>query len=341
MTGIAGKQALVVGAGVSGLAAARRLVDAGVDVTLLDERAAPGGRVATRAVGDAACDSGAQFFTARRAPFVGLLAAWRYAAVPVRVWAHGLVRGPSAADGPGAAALVDDLTPRYSVEGGLGRMVSHMARDLDIRSGTRVRLVGRPGSGVRVEDDTGQAWESDAVVVTPPLPQALALLDAGGLEVPDRLRAISYAPCLALLVALDGQPAVPEPGCVQFSDGAVAWLADNEAKGASTSPALTVHASPDWSAAHAGDTDEEIAEALLGQVRAWLGGATPLGMQVERWSHARPTVQLNEPCVTVPGTDERVVLAGDAFVGELVGPTVEGAALSGLAAADALIDGQG
>lgn len=338
MTAPGDTHVLVVGAGMSGLVAARRLVDAGVAVTVLDEGDSPGGRVRTRPIGEATADSGAQFFTARRAPFVGLLAAWRYAKVPVRVWSPGWARGRSAADGPKGATFVDDLSPRYAVEGGLGRLVAHLADGLDVRTGTRVRAVGRPGSQVAVTDDTGQVWQADALVVTPPLPEAVALLDAGGLSVPEPLRAISYEPCVELLVALDARAAVPKPGGAQFSEGAVSWLADNRVKGTSATTALTVHASPEWSAAHVDDPDEALADALLDQVRAWFGGATPQAVHVHRWRHARPSAQLDDACLPVPGTDGRVVLAGDAFVGVLVGPTMEGAAMSGLAAADGLLE---
>lgn len=337
MTAADSTRALVVGAGICGLVAARRLSDAGIAVTVLDEGDHPGGRIRTRPIGEATADSGAQFFTARRAPFVGLLAAWRYAAVPIRVWSPGWVQGQRAADGPKAAAFVDDLSPRYAVDGGLARLVVHLADGLDVRTGTRVRRVGRPGTAVAVEAVDGQVTEAAAVVVTPPMPVALELVDAGGLSVPDRLRAISYGPCVELLVALDGDAAVPNPGGAQFAEGAVSWLADNRAKGASDRPALTVHAAPAWSAAHVDDSDEAITDALLDEVRAWFGRATPVATRVHRWRHARPGDQLNESFLAVPGTDDRVVLAGDAFVGVLVGPTVEGAAMSGLAAADALV----
>lgn len=323
----------MVGAGVSGLVAARRLSDEGVAVTLLDAASTPGGRLATRTVGPAAADSGAQFFTARRAPFVGLLAAWRYARVPVRVWSHGWMRAPSAAAGPQAAALVDDVLPRYSVDGGMGRLVAHLADGLDVRTGVAARSVCRRAPGAAVVTDSGEQ-QADAVVVTPPLPQSLDLLDAGGVDVPERLRAVHFAPCVAVLAALDAAPAVPDPGGVQFAGGPVAWLADNVAKGASEAPAVTVHATPEWSAAHAADPDGPLGEALLAEVAAWLGDAAPVAVHVERWHHARPTTQLTEPACALPGTDDRVVLAGDAFVGELVGPTIEGAALSGLAAAE-------
>ncbi|MFP5379861.1 MAG: FAD-dependent oxidoreductase, partial [Vicinamibacteria bacterium] len=80
---------LVVGAGVAGLAAARRLVDGGHDVHVVDKGRAPGGRVATRRVLSASdvfqFDHGAQYFTARDPRFVEQVAAWDAAGV-IRPW---------------------------------------------------------------------------------------------------------------------------------------------------------------------------------------------------------------------------------------------------------------
>ena len=54
--------------------------------------------------------------------------------------------------------------------------------------------------------------------------------------------------------------------------------------------------------------------------------------QVKRWRFATPRTIWPEPCWVASGTDP-LALAGDAFAG----PRVEGAVLSGLAAADALL----
>ena len=56
---------IVVGAGISGLLAARELSDAGWRVTVLDKGRGVGGRMATRRTGGARFDHGAQFFTVR------------------------------------------------------------------------------------------------------------------------------------------------------------------------------------------------------------------------------------------------------------------------------------
>ena len=52
----------VVGAGMAGLSAARALVDAGRSVVVFDKGRGIGGRMATRRLGAAVFDHGAQYF---------------------------------------------------------------------------------------------------------------------------------------------------------------------------------------------------------------------------------------------------------------------------------------
>jgi predicted NAD/FAD-dependent oxidoreductase len=54
---------LIIGAGLSGLVAARTLKDTGVHVTVLEKEEKVGGRMRTDLVEDGVFDHGAQFFT--------------------------------------------------------------------------------------------------------------------------------------------------------------------------------------------------------------------------------------------------------------------------------------
>ena len=67
---------VVVGAGISGLLAARSLHDAGHHVTVVDKGRSVGGRLATRRIDDARLDHGAQFFTVRDESFERIVAEW-------------------------------------------------------------------------------------------------------------------------------------------------------------------------------------------------------------------------------------------------------------------------
>ena len=79
---------LVVGAGISGLLAARELQAEGWRVTVLDKRRGVGGRMATRRVGEGNFDHGAQFFTVRGERFADLVEGW-LAAGAAEGWTRG------------------------------------------------------------------------------------------------------------------------------------------------------------------------------------------------------------------------------------------------------------
>jgi renalase len=80
---------LVVGAGLSGLLAARTLQDAGRRVRVLDKARGVGGRLATRRLDIHAADHGAQFFTAHDPAFRRCVEDWEKAGI-VRRWSTGV-----------------------------------------------------------------------------------------------------------------------------------------------------------------------------------------------------------------------------------------------------------
>ena len=331
----------VVGGGLAGLVAAARLQAAGRSVVVLDKGRAPGGRCATRTVGRGAADTGAQFFTVRGDTFEELVASWRDQGLGVRRWAGGWARAEHVDAGPGAAISGEDGHPRYAVEGGMKRIGLHLARGLRVRSGALVESVGRDTEGWVLGVRESPPVRAGAVVLTPPLPQTLALLHAGSVQLDEdleaRLRAHQYDPCIALVLGLDRPPSLPEPGGVQLASGPVTWLADNAAKGASSAPSLTVHAAPDYSLIHYGEDEESVARDLRAKVLPWLGGAQPVAWQLFRWRYSAPRRPEDVGALSVhgPEVDPRhpLVLAGDLYAGA----KIEGAVTSGVAAADRVL----
>ena len=132
------------------------------------------------------------------------------------------------------------------------------------------------------------------------------------------------------MLSLNRLSLVPSPGGIQFAGGPIAWLADNQQKGISMVPALTVHASGAFSRQHFDDPPEQVAAALIDLVRPWIDGdpsTAIVGQSLHRWKFATPTTIIPAPLVAAV-TSPPIVCCGDAFGG----PKVEGAASSGLAA---------
>ena len=314
----------VVGAGMAGLTAAGRLEQAERRVVVVDKGRSVGGRLATRRLGGASLDHGAQFMTARSDSFRAEVSGWVAAGV-AHEWCRGFDDVP-------------DGHPRYATRGGMNRVAKHLAGPLrDVRVGVQVSSVTAGTDGWVLTWDGG-ALAAEAVILTPPVPQSLALLDAGGVEpgaeVAAELRAITYEPTLALLLVLDRPPAVPFPGARKPEDGPFDIVVDDVAKGASEAPAVTLHLRAPVSAARYDESDASLLGDLVPQAARWLGEAVVREAAVKRWRYATPVTTWPDPCCTAAvGAAGPIVLAGDAFAG----PRVEGAWLSGVAAAGAVL----
>ncbi len=323
---------LIIGAGLSGLVAANALQQAGERVLVIDKARSVGGRLATRRMGGAGgatarLDHGAQFFTVRAPDFAELVHEWRRAGIAME-WCRGF--SPSG-----------DGYPRYCAEAGMNTIAKYLASTVEVVTDAQVHAVGGGDGMLSVVTEGDQRWTSNRVLLTPPVAQSLTLIDNGWLPIDDEIRAsleaVTYAPCIALLVTLDGPGAVREPGGMQL-DGSEhdvwSFVADNQRKGISDVPALTLHANEGFSAANYHADADSVQAALIHAALPFFGSANVVEVEVKKWRYARPLTMHADRCVSVePVEGTRLVFAGDAF-GEA---RVEGAALSGLAAAEALL----
>jgi len=315
------RSCLIVGAGMAGLSAGGELRKRGWGVTLLDKGRAPGGRMATRRIGQHKLDHGAQFFTVRDARFREVVTGWEE-------------------EGLATPWFGDDGHVRYRGVEGMNSLTKRMAEGLDVRTGTRVVRVEAAGGGWSVVAESGQEFQADALLLTPPSGQSADLMESCAeipAEIVSAMRAIEFDACLALLVVLDGASRVPAPGYVRPDKGPVEWIADNTQKGVATrsgarSPAaaLTIHARADFSRMYFETAEDQVTGALLQAADPWLGSQV-VSSQLHRWKYAKPVEAPRPEClfVTVPAP---LAVAGDAFGRS----RVEAAFLSGLAAAEKL-----
>jgi len=312
---------LVIGAGMAGLIAAAELQRAGCRVLVLDKGRGVGGRLASRRIAGATFDHGAQFITTRDPRFAAVLEQGRQKG-SLEEWCRGF---SGAADGHA----------RWRGKPGMSAVAKHLALGLDLSLAMQVRALRRVDDRWHAETTTGHSFNAGGVVLTPPLPQSLAMLDAGGIvlapELRRRLAAIEYERCLAVMAVLEGPSRLPPPGGLGLADGPIAWIADNQLKGISAEPAVTIHATPAFSLEHWDRDRQESGRALLDAAAEWLGAGIKT-FQVHGWRYSKPMCVVENPCVLVSQSPP-LVLAGDAFAG----PRVEAAAISGWAAAEAIL----
>jgi predicted NAD/FAD-dependent oxidoreductase len=323
---------LVVGAGLSGLLAANVLQEAGKSVIVVEKARGVGGRLATWRLGPGRGDYGAQFFTVREAAFQKYVAEWQQAGLLFE-WSRGW------ADGSAVATNQADGFPRYAISGGMTAVPKHLAANLILHNQTKLTKIRVAEDGWEVLAEDGRSYQTRALLLTPPVPQSLALLAAG--EVPlaedDRaaLEKVAYAPCLSGLFWVEGDVSLPEPGALQRPEADVSWLANNQRKGISPeAQILTAHANPMVSKLWYEAPKEELVGLFMRELRPFLGKtAVVKAHHIHKWRYALPT-QLHSERFLLAANLPPLAFAGDAFNG----PRVEGAALSGLDAASALLN---
>lgn len=338
---------LVVGAGLSGLAAARALAERGHDVLVLDKGRAPGGRSSTRhALGERSFDHGAQFFTARGDWLSSRVKSWESAGVVGR-WIP-RVDGPRSRDGE----------TWWVGTPGMGSLAAHLAEGLDVRTGSTVasvvradgawRVTGFLAAGARTDPVVAFEHVADALVLAVPAPQCGALLGEA-LATSELARYAATAqlePCWAAMIVLAGA-GESSVDLLTSKDAALAWAAREASKPGRAvtdgEDSWTLHASPEWSRAHLEDEPEEVAAFLSSFLLDRLAALAPrearerpraqvIHASAHRWRFARAAASPHRGCLH--DDTLALTLCGD----WLESARIEGALTSGIAAAASIPD---
>ncbi|WP_353218157.1 FAD-dependent oxidoreductase [Sandarakinorhabdus sp.] len=309
----------IIGAGMAGLACARRLARAGHTPLVLDKGRGIGGRMATRRVimddGDISFDHGAQYLTVRDPDFAADL--------------HNL----------GAACVRwDDGADSLRLVGvpGMSGLPRAMAAGLNVRLGAQI-------TAVRAKFDRWQLYidaariETRHLVMTVPAPQAAALLGDGH-PLHHRIAGVAMAPCLTLMAAFPAD--APRPFRSRAADDhPLAWIAQDSSKPgrAGTLTTWVAQASVEWSERHLEDTSEIIASRMLPILAEVIGVAPQSAVYAatHRWRYARTVTPLGEPFLC--SEDGTLHIGGD----WCLGARVEAAWASGTAIADTILEQTG
>ena len=314
----------VIGAGVAGLACARRLTEAGVSVLIYDKGRGPGGRLSGRRTPIGRFDHGAQFMTIRDEGFAAACTAWR---------AAGLIAEWDGDHRRHGAPLGHD--PWYVGTPKMSAFIEHEATALGATFGLRLATPTREAHEKgrwHLRTETGEsAWAADWVVFAVPAEQADALLPPSSPLAADA-RGARSAPTWTLMAAWDDAPAPFDSE--QPQDGPLAFVSRQASRpGAAPGHRWVAHATSEWTRAHLEADAATVADALSDALAALIGtGERPVHAGAHRWRYA----QVEETAEAPFGLDEANGLGtcGDWHVA----PRIESAWVSGDGLGSALAD---
>ncbi|MDZ7995739.1 MAG: NAD(P)/FAD-dependent oxidoreductase [Nostoc sp. EfeVER01] len=328
----------VIGAGIAGLVCAQQLSQAGYSVVVVEKSRGLGGRLATRRLHGTFADHGACYLKPKGELFRHFVEILRDRHI-LEVWTDEVYELTTGAP----LSEPKNRSPRYVAPGGMSAIAKSLAPGLEILLSQRViAITPTPEHSWRLTlESSNEELTAKAIVVAIPAPQAVMLLEPlgeSGLDAAflDNLRSVEFYPSISAIAgyASTSQP-FPQWKALTFVDDAdLAWIGlDSSKRPNPQQPHFVVQSSADFAQRHLESQDLQSAGQVMLQRAAeslslpWLN--TPEWMQVHRWRYAFSSRPWHEAFLSAK-TPLPLVCCGDWCGGNFV----EGAMLSGLAAAD-------
>jgi renalase len=318
----------IIGAGISGLAAAHVLRDHNHQVTLFEKSLAAGGRAATKARAGFINDDGAQYIKGG-SPLSSSWITQRFYVddlidIQKPVWVfdqHGIIQ-----EGDPAQNADAKWTYRY----GLVTFAKQMAAGLNVHFAADISHIRQERSDWSLFGANERSFGSyDGVVIAIPAPQAVELIAASSLSqdlqalMIEKLGQAAYNPLISVALGYHDRPQ-PRPFYALVNTDkahAISWLAWEHEKASERVPdnagLLIAQMAPQYSREHWETPSDELLSDVVSRVATLLDEplVDPIFTDISYWQYALPSAKadahtLNE--VTIPAA---LAFCGDAFTG--------------------------
>lgn len=317
----------IIGAGMSGLAAAHSLQDAGHTVTIFEQTGEVGGRATTQQRDGYIYDSGAQYIKPGlvSTPFVNE----RFAlpdlidiAKPVWIFdQHGHIQ---------EGDPLQNAEAKWSYRSGLLALAHRMAQGLDIRLHTPITHVEHTVQGWQLFSQANQPFGPfDQLLIAIPAPQAADLIAASTLpaslrgRIVDLLRTVRYNPIISVMLGYAPAPRERPYYALVNTDRAhpISWLAWEHEKSPERVPPgcglLIAQMAPAYSQQHQNTPGEEIIRDSVALVASLLQESlsAPIFTAIQRWPLALPAQTADVGDLNALTLPFSLAFCGDSFTG--------------------------
>ena len=318
----------IVGAGISGLAAAHALQDAGHTVTIFEQSQEVGGRATTRRRDGFIYDSGAQYIKGG-SPLSTALITERYRTddlldIAKPVWIF---------DAQGHIQEGDpqqNADPKWNYRSGLIALARRMAGYLRVHVARSISHLEQVSNGWQLYDASGNAaGEFERVLITIPAPQAVELLQFSQIatelqnNIIAHLQKARYNPLISVMLGYSPTPETRPYYALVNTDKAhpISWLAWEHEKSPARTPAntglLIAQMAPQYSRDHWQKADAEIIHDVAGKVATLVNEnfPEPVFSDIQRWPYALPAEKADADALNALTIPYGLAFCGDAFVG--------------------------
>ncbi|WP_010171140.1 NAD(P)/FAD-dependent oxidoreductase [Bacillus coahuilensis] len=284
---------IIIGAGLSGVMAARTLMESGVQKILLVEKSkSVGGRLATRRLEKGRVDHGAQFFTVRTEDLQSEVNEWL---------SHGWVR-----------EWYRDPYPKFIAPEGMNSLIKRLSKSLPVKLRSKVTEVKKLDSYVEVLTEDGKRFQGEKLIVTAPLPQTIDLVQEIGQV--DKLLEIPYNACYVGIIRCAESKAIGANGHVtNYLPEGMERVVNQLQKGITDEAIYAIYMTGSWSNQHWKLSDNVVKEKMMDSMATILDPSVINEFQLKRWRYAESSKVIRDPYVEIC-CQPSVVVCGEVFL---------------------------
>ncbi len=288
------KDFIIIGAGASGLYLANELAKKNSgSILVLEKSRGVGGRMATRRTLETRFDHGAQFYRLKED-----------SKKIHEEWVEGQVNH---------LWFDSNLGHHWCAKEGMTALAKVISKKFDVQTEKQISSIEKTAEGYKLTSDKKESFEGRQVVLTAPLPQALILLDKSQITYPVELKSITYTKALIGLITLKSKLPLNPYGYLEHERGDFFSISDQEAKGISHIPALTLTMSPEFSEKYFDEADEALVlDQILNSFKGLYPEAEIKGAELKKWRYCQALKKAESMFLEL---SPRLYLIGDAFGG--------------------------